>query len=66
MDLLQYKFYYVCIHGAILSIGLYKLYNIGLLPLAPADWIDLIPLHSVIIYCNVLVKRIIVSIEFVI
>ena len=27
----------------ILSIGLYKLYSIGLLPLLPSDWVDLIP-----------------------
>lgn len=41
------------IHGAIFSIGLYKLYNLGLLPLSPSDWIDLIPSHHVI-YLNII------------
>ena len=33
---------YFGIQSVILSIGLYKLYTIGLLPLSPSDWIDLI------------------------
>ena len=35
---------------------LYKLYNIGLLPLNSADWIDLVPLHHVNIIMIVISK----------
>jgi len=42
ISLIQYKLMYAGIQSVILSIGLYKLYTIGLLPLSPADWIDLI------------------------
>jgi len=48
-DLFIYKLKYLAIHGITLAIALYKFYGIGLLPLSPADWIDLIPVHSVIL-----------------
>jgi hypothetical protein len=35
------------INLCIVSIGLYKLYSLGLLPLSPADWIDLVPKTAV-------------------
>lgn len=42
------KLAYLGISGFSLIIGFYKLYTLGLLPLNPSDWIDLIPLHHVI------------------
>ena len=38
-----YKLIYMGINGIVLAIGLYKLYNMGLLPLHPADYVDLVP-----------------------
>lgn len=38
-----YKFIYFCINAALLGYSSYKLYHMGLLPLAPADYIDLLP-----------------------
>jgi Protein of unknown function (DUF1077) len=43
--LLPYKLVYLGIHLFIFTIGLYKLYTIGLLPLNSADWIDMVPNH---------------------
>ena len=38
-----YKFIYFCINAALLGYSSYKLYHMGLLPLSPADYIDLLP-----------------------
>eukprot|EP00331_Platyophrya_macrostoma_P028678 CAMPEP_0176449188 /NCGR_PEP_ID=MMETSP0127-20121128/26293_1 /TAXON_ID=938130 /ORGANISM="Platyophrya macrostoma, Strain WH" /LENGTH=160 /DNA_ID=CAMNT_0017836407 /DNA_START=12 /DNA_END=494 /DNA_ORIENTATION=+ len=46
IPLLPYKLMYAAIQSVILSIGGYRLYTMGLLPLAPADWVDLIPRRS--------------------
>ena len=47
IDLFKYKLMYLGIYGFVLSIGLYKFYNLGLLPLSPSDWVDIIPGHEV-------------------
>jgi len=47
INLLQYKLIYLAVNGLLLSIGMYKVYTLGLLPLSAADWIDIVPLHSV-------------------
>lgn len=55
ISLLYYKFIYVGINAFVLSIGLHKLYGVGLLPFSPSDWIDLIPRQTVYIFldlCN--------------
>ena len=38
---------YVGINAFVLSIGLHKLYTVGLLPFSPSDWIGLIPRQTV-------------------
>jgi hypothetical protein len=42
-DLLFYKLIYAAINSAVLFLGLYKLYGLGLLPLHPADYVALVP-----------------------
>jgi len=41
--LFPYKLIYAGIQCIVLGIGFYKFYTMGLLPLSPSDWIDLIP-----------------------
>lgn len=41
--LFKYKFMYVGIHLILLCIVLYKLSAMGLLPVAAADYVDLVP-----------------------
>jgi hypothetical protein len=43
VQLFPYKIIYGGIQMVVLAIGFYKFYTMGLLPLSPADWIDLIP-----------------------
>ncbi|CAD8075994.1 unnamed protein product [Paramecium sonneborni] len=45
ISLFFYKLIYLSAGLLQLGVVLYKLYNIGLLPLNSADWIDLVPLH---------------------
>lgn len=45
ISLFVYKFIYLSIAMFQLSIVLYKLYNIGILPLNAADWLHLVPFH---------------------
>ena len=47
VPLFMYKLQYGAIQIAILCIGMYRLYTIGLLPLAPSDWNDFIPRRTV-------------------
>lgn len=42
-----YKLIYMAVNGVVLCIGLYKLYGMGLLPLHPADYVDLVPYMKV-------------------
>merc|ERR1712066_63428 len=42
---LNRKMVFIGINLFILSMGAYKLYNIGLLPLSPADHVDWIPIR---------------------
>jgi hypothetical protein len=48
-DILFYKAIYFGINLIALGMGLYKLYNMGLLPLHPADYVDLVPFMKVIL-----------------
>lgn len=47
VSLTTYKLIYLAINCFLLGLVIYKLLNVGLLPTAPSDWIDLIPLFSV-------------------
>ena len=47
IPLLPYKLMYAAIQSVILGIGGYRLYTMGLLPLSPADYVDLIPRRTV-------------------
>jgi len=47
VSLVTYKLIYLAINCFLLGLVVYKLLNVGLLPTAPSDWIDLIPLFSV-------------------
>jgi len=47
--LLPYKLMYGAIQMVILGLCLNKFHGMGLLPLSPADWIDLIP-HDIVKY----------------
>lgn len=47
VNLLPYKFIYGAIHSVILALCLNKFHTMGLLPLSPSDWIDLIP-HDIV------------------
>ena len=42
-ELTFYKLIYFCINAALLGYSSYKLYHMGLLPLSPADYVDLLP-----------------------
>ena len=46
VSLTTYKLIYLAINCFLLGLVIYKLLNVGLLPTAPSDWIDLIPLFS--------------------
>lgn len=46
-SLIQPKLTYIGINFVLLLMGLYKLYNMGLLPLSPSDYVDLIPRSKV-------------------
>ncbi|KRX02435.1 hypothetical protein PPERSA_10052 [Pseudocohnilembus persalinus] len=46
IPLLKFKLYYIGMKSLILSVALYKLYNLGLLPLSPSDWVDLVPSYQ--------------------
>jgi len=41
--MIKYKLIFIGINMIILAIMLYKFYNMGLLPLNPSDYTDLIP-----------------------
>jgi len=43
VSLLIYKLVFIGINMGIMTMGMYKLYGIGLLPLSPADHVDWIP-----------------------
>ena len=47
VGLFQYYLIFTGINLVILSILGYKFYNMGLLPLNPSDWLDLIPVYKV-------------------
>ena len=42
-DFLFYKLIYVVINLGVLGFVLYKLYGIGLVPLNPSDYLDILP-----------------------
>ena len=48
VSLIKFKLIYLMINLIILSIMLYKFYNMGLLPLNPSDYTELIPKSKVI------------------
>lgn len=41
-----YKFIYFCMNLGIFCYSLSKLYNMGLLPLSPSDYVDLLPING--------------------
>ena len=42
-DFIFYKFVYIVINIGVLLFVLYKLYGIGLVPLNPSDYLDIMP-----------------------
>lgn len=45
-ELSFYKFIYICANVAILGFIAYKFSGMGLLPLSPSDYVDLLPQNA--------------------
>mmetsp|Transcript_23651 Transcript_23651/g.40690 ORF Transcript_23651/g.40690 Transcript_23651/m.40690 type:complete len:192 (+) Transcript_23651:29-604(+) len=51
VDLLQPKLVYILLNLCALGVGLYKCWSIGLLPTAPSDWVNVLPVKNAIELC---------------